>query len=466
MINKFFKIIHNKYYRFIKFIFFLRYLFGIFLTSLALFLIIPNFFNYEKKTSIIKRHLIEKYDFELTNHKKIYFESLPLPKLIITNAEINFDTKSKLMVKNLKIYPKIFSYYNYGNFQSNKIILKDNFTEIDFSNIKQSIYQLFNQKSRISFDDLDLKILEKNKSIIRIEDIKFTNYGYNKNLILGKIFDNRFKIELNDNLKKINFKLLKTGISGNINLNPNKKKNSTNGIFKSNIMNTKLKFNFDYDSKLLRIYNSYFRSKNITLKNNSLIILDPFVDVSSTFIIEELNPRVFKNINYGVFFDNKDILKKLNSKNKIIFSSKKFTNNLIDQFKLEMDLIYGRVIFSKNFKISDNNFNCKGSVNVLEDYPLLFFNCNMIANEKQKLLKKLSIKVKDKNKTLNLKVVGNLNIINKKINFENISMNNNYVYSKEDLIFFKEAFENIFLDEGLVEIFSYKKIKKFISEIS
>ena len=116
--------------------------------------------------------------------------------------------------------------------------------------------------------------------------------------------------------------------------------------------------------------------------------------------------------------------------------------------------------------ISDNNFNCKGSVNVLEDYPLLFFNCNMIANEKQKLLKKLSIKVKDKNKTLNLKVVGNLNIINKKINFENISMNNNYVYSKEDLIFFKEAFENIFLDEGLVEIFSYKKIKKFISEIS
>ena len=189
MLNKIFKIIHSKYYRFIKFIFFLRYLFAIFLTSLALFLIIPNFFNYEKKVLILKNHLIEKYDFELINHKKIYFETLPLPKLILTNAEINFDSKSKLMVKNLKIYPKIFSFYNYENFQTNKIILKDNFTEIESSKVKQLIYQLFNQKAKIYFDNLDLKILEKNKSIINVEDIKFANYGYNKNLILGKIFD-------------------------------------------------------------------------------------------------------------------------------------------------------------------------------------------------------------------------------------------------------------------------------------
>tara|TARA_Y200000002_G_C22492287_1_gene583520 strand:- start:559 stop:831 length:273 start_codon:yes stop_codon:yes gene_type:complete len=90
----------------------------------------------------------------------------------------------------------------------------------------------------------------------------------------------------------------------------------------------------------------------------------------------------------------------------------------------------------------------------------------MIANEKQKLLKKLSIKVKDKNKFLNLKVVGNLNVINKKINFESISINGNYAYSEEDLKFFKKSFENIFLDEGLIEIFSYKKLKKFIFEIS
>ena len=43
------KTINNKYSRFFKFIFFLRYLFAIFFISIALFLTIPGFFNYEKR---------------------------------------------------------------------------------------------------------------------------------------------------------------------------------------------------------------------------------------------------------------------------------------------------------------------------------------------------------------------------------------------------------------------------------
>ena len=53
MINKFFKIINNKYSRIIKFVFFLRYLFGVFL-SITLFLIIPKFFDYKKKQTLSK----------------------------------------------------------------------------------------------------------------------------------------------------------------------------------------------------------------------------------------------------------------------------------------------------------------------------------------------------------------------------------------------------------------------------
>ena len=60
---------------------------------------------------------------------------------------------------------------------------------------------------------------------------------------------------------------------------------------------------------------------------------------------------------------------------------------------------------------------------------------------------------------------GNFNILNNKINFQNISVNNNNDASKEDLRYFKETFETIFLDRNFIEIFDLKKIKELIIEI-
>ena len=76
MLNKFYKIIHNKYYKFFNFIFFLRYLFAIFFITFALFLFIPNFLNFEKKIKFVENHLMQKYGFEflqLRKHKIQFF---------------------------------------------------------------------------------------------------------------------------------------------------------------------------------------------------------------------------------------------------------------------------------------------------------------------------------------------------------------------------------------------------------
>ena len=51
--------------------------------------------------------------------------------------------------------------------------------------------------------------------------------------------------------------------------------------------------------------------------------------------------------------------------------------------------------------------------------------------------------MKMKNLILNIK--GNLSILNKKINFKEIIMNQTYNASKEDLEYFKLNFEKIFL---------------------
>ena len=65
MINKIYKRIHNNYSNFFKYFFFLRYVFAIFLIITSLFLLIPRFFNYEKKQEIIKEYFINYYGLEL-----------------------------------------------------------------------------------------------------------------------------------------------------------------------------------------------------------------------------------------------------------------------------------------------------------------------------------------------------------------------------------------------------------------
>ena len=121
MINKFYKTIHNKYYRFFKFIFFLRYVFGLFVIATILFLLAPNYFNYEKRSETYKNYLVKNYNIKISKYEKIKFNSFPVPQIEFKNASIKLNTSQvELNVKNLKIYPKFLSIYNYQNFQSNK----------------------------------------------------------------------------------------------------------------------------------------------------------------------------------------------------------------------------------------------------------------------------------------------------------------------------------------------------------
>jgi hypothetical protein len=101
---------------------------------------------------------------------------------------------------------------------------------------------------------------------------------------------------------------------------------------------------------------------------------------------------------------------------------------------------------------------------MMEEYPLLYFDCSILISDKKKLFKKFSISKKNNKDILRLKVKGNLNILNKKINFDRISLNEKNS-SKEDLKFFKNSFENILFDESFLEIFEIKKIKNFVIEI-
>ncbi len=466
MINKFFKIIHNKYSKFFRFIFFLRYLFIIFLVSITLFLTLPIFFDYKKNEETFKKHLLKNYSLAINDYDEIEFNSLPAPNIEIKNVSIELENSySMFYVKSLKVYPKLFSIYNYKNFQSNKIILDENTIILEIKIFKKFIKKLFKEKNNIFFNNSNLKIVNTDKTIIDFKKIKFANYGYNKNLITGEIFKKKFKVKLNNNLKNIKFELPSSGINLNLDLDSDQRENLMSGILKSKILNTNLKFNFELTEKYLKIYDSFFRSKYFTFNNQSLISYQPYFMVNSTINIEEFNSKIFKKLNFKEFIKFKDVIKKINSQNQLNFNSKKFSRNLIDELNMQVNLAYGRVNYFKKFLIANNLFKCKGTINLLEEYPLLFFNCEITLNDSHKLFKKFSIKTKNKTKINNMYIIGNLNIFNNKINFKKISVDNNYEASTEDLRYLKTSFENILFDESFLKIFDTKKLAKFFSEV-
>ena len=455
MINKFFKTIHNKYTKFFKFIFFLKHLFIVFFISITSFLLIPIFFDYDKRTNSINKYLINNYNLNIKKHKRIKYKAFPLPHLKFEDNLIGIEESPiDLEVKDLKIFPKIFSIYNYDNFQIDKIILKNSEVKLSPENTKYFIVQIFNKRKKFFLDNLNIKFTEKNKIIIEVENILYSNYGYNKDIIKGKIFDKKFKTNVKNNSNNINFKLLNSGINIDINFDENQKETITSGTFKSRILNTNLKFNFFNDDKIIKIYNSYFRSKNLSFQNEIFITLNPFLDITSKINIDEINSQIFKVINFNKIIKSKHFIKKINSKNEINFKPKKVHKYLVDEASLDIELIYGRLIYTKKFSISESLFECFGDVNFLEDYPILSFNCSVLSKNKQKLFKKFSIKSKSEDKSLQINVVGNLNILNKKINFKEILTNGNNKVVREDLIFFKKNFESIRLTDNFYESFN------------
>ena len=465
MLNKFFKRIHNTNSRFLKFIFFLRYLIAIFFVAISLFLTIPMFFDFEKKEEIIKNYLLKDYNLEISKYSNMKYTAFPLPRLELKRVQINFEEeKTNLEVADLKIYPKLFSIYNFDNFKANKIIFDDTTVNLQITNFTAFVEQLLRQQNKISFNNLNLKIINMNKLVLNVENLYFSNFGYKGNYFKGKVFGKKFKLDLENNLRSLEFKLLNSGVKADLLLNEELTQKKKTGILKAKVLNTKLKFDFAYDDKKLKIFNSYFRSKNLSFNNESIIILVPYFFMKTNLEIEELNLEIFKKIDFMKIIKFKDVIKKFNGKNTINYKPKKFTKSFIDDLNLRADLAYGTLNLNKKFLIAENLFNCESNLNILEEYPLLYFNCKIVINNKKRLFKKFSIKTKKQNDNLEIETKGNLNILSKKINFDKILLNNNNL-SIEDLKYYKNSFESILFEKNTFGIFNLKKIKSFILEI-
>ena len=466
MINKIYKNIKKKFSKFFKFIFLIRYIFIIFFIASVIFLSIPHFFDYKKRENIIKLYLLQNYNLEIQKLRSINYKSLPSPHLIIEELDMNFHSDEiDLKTKKLLIYPKLFSIYNFNNFQVRKIKLFKNKVKTNFNNLILFTKEVLNLKNKLLFQNLIIIIEEKNENVLNLERINFKNYGYKKNIILGEIFNQKFKINFKENLKNINFKLLNTGIYFQLNFLDNLSEPYSNGTLKGRILSSNIRIDFSSKKNIIEISQLFLRDKYFSIDGKGNLKLKPFFKLNFSSKVNNINAKILKNLDLEYLLSLKDLIMKLNSEIDILFKSKKFSRKLINDLDIKTSIAYGRLNFSKNVKILKSTFNCAGNINLMEAYPILNFKCLINSPDKKELLKKFKIDYKIKNEKINLIINGNLNILNKKINFDKIESDSGYKASKEDIKYFKSTFENILFNKNFLNIFELSKIKRFILEV-
>ena len=467
MINKFFKKVNNKYSNFFSFFFFLRYLFLIFLVAIISFISIPKFFDYEKKQKNIEKYLIGYYDLELNNYSSIHFEIFPFPNLSIKDASLKVKNEPiKFSTKNFKVFLKIKDIYNYDNFTGKKLLLSNNKVSLDIDKTNNLLNYFSKLKYKLDIQKLNLNLKKKENSILVINNINFSNYGFNKNKINGEIFDKKFEVSINNKSRNLEFKILRTGINANFYLNDKIETETISGSSRITVLKNNFKSNFVLRDNEISINEGNLSNKNFSVFFNSSIKFNPFFEFNSNININKMNKKFINNLSLEKILKQTEIIKKLNSNNKVTYNTKRLYNSFINNHYSELNLAHGRLVFSNKMSIAGGIVNCKGDSLLIEEYPRLNFECFIDLKNKKEFLKKFSISEKLINNSLKLEVVGSLNLFNKKINLKKIGIDEkDDTVNKEDLNYFKETFENVLFNENFFSIFRKDKVKEFLLEI-
>ena len=286
MINKIFKRIFNRYSNIFKFLFYIKYLFLIFFIASLIFLLIPKFFDYEKKKIHIKNYLIKNYNLTIKENEKVQFNIFPLPNIEISKATLDFNKVSQIKASKILIHPNIFKIYDFQNFEANKVSIIDGKLNLKAKDFSSFYRQLINQKNKISLNNLLIEITNEKQPIISLTKTNYSNFGYKKNEINGVIFEKKFKIKISEKPNRISFDLLNSGIFAEINFVNNGEILINKGEFKAKILNSNVKFDFSYDGNHLNIQNSFFRNKHLSSSADGQITFDPFFSMNIKSLIK------------------------------------------------------------------------------------------------------------------------------------------------------------------------------------
>ena len=447
-------------------------LFLIFLLAFFTYFLKPTYYDYNNNKDIIQNKIKDKFKLQTIIEGDISYSAFPSPSLIVNNIKINFGNinSNKIIIKKMIIKTAFNKIFKINELDFKKIILIDQSIKINPSNLKQ-IFNFFTLHK-------EGQITLKNTKVI-FEDTQKNKINFDKVNLIDKFKNNKHKITSNlyfsNNQIKIKFenfigseKLLKINIPNlnqNLEVNFNKESTLKNlvGQLKLNIFDSILLLNFEGKDNF-NISKSYLRNEFLNSKiDGQISFKDPFT-FSIDMGVNQINiKKLFKS--YPLFQTGK-ISKKINGK---INVNIKTIESLIGKIKdTNMQLNFQNGDLKINNIKSQLPFSSVLNSNIIlllnNKKPKIEYDLKLSSEKPEKLLRKFGIyDFNRKQATWNIK--GIIDIKSKKIKFTKLLKNQVQIKTQDEIKIIEDTFNQNVINERISGIFDLFKFKKFLKEV-
>jgi len=450
---------------------------ALFLLIATSYFIRPIFINYGSETKIIEKKINTHFKLDSEIKGKVSYKFFPSPRLEIKKLNLNFNnSKNKIFLEQAYVLIPIFGEKNLKSLEFKKFLIFNETIKIDskefknylkyFTILKEKdvilknciLFFLDDQNNKVIFQNVNLK--DKFNKVKHLVD--FNSDFSNKKVRLK--FINKINKE-----KNLDVEIPQLNTSINAIFDPSSNLNKVKGKSKVKLFDSVLTLNFEGKNKF-KIYESFFRNKFLNSKISGEVSFMNGLFFDLNLGINQINLRKFllyyfpEDKNYG--FLNSGISKKLNGKFKIFMKN---TNSFIGRINdIKMLLIFengdmrienASAILPQGSKI---NFNILYSDNYKE--PFLDFSLNFYSQNSKKFLRKFNI-YNFSEKEVSLLINGKINLKTNKIKFKNIVANNREKFDRKDVLNLEKNFNQFVLDQGVLGITDFFKLKKFAKEV-
>ena len=450
---------------------------ALFLLIATSYFIRPIFINYGSEIKIIEKKINTHFKLDSEIKGKVSYKFFPSPRLEIKKLNLNFNnSKNKIFLEQAYVLIPIFGEKNLKSLEFKKFLIFNETIKIDskefknylkyFTILKEKdvilknciLFFLDDQNNKVIFQNVNLK--DKFNKVKHLVD--FNSDFSNKKVRLK--FINKINKE-----KNLDVEIPQLNTSINAIFDPSSNLNKVKGKSKVKLFDSVLTLNFEGKNKF-KIYESFFRNKFLNSKISGEVSFMNGLFFDLNLGINQINLRKFllyyfpEDKNYG--FLNSGISKKLNGKFKIFMKN---TNSFIGRINdIKMLLIFengdmrienASAILPQGSKI---NFNILYSDNYKE--PFLDFSLNFYSQNSKKFLRKFNI-YNFSEKEVSLLINGKINLKTNKIKFKNIVANNREKFDRKDVLNLEKNFNQFVLDQGVLGITDFFRLKKFAKEV-
>ena len=440
------------------------------------YLLRPVFFDYELEKQVLKKKIDKhlKIQTNITGNISYYF--FPKPRVVVRGLELNFsDSKRRpLVIDESNFDISISTLESLKNFKIKKVNIKNQKIEIfpnDFRNYlkyfqKNNVNNLIVKNCKLFFSDA-----QGNNISIKSFDLKNTFDDQKEKILIKGVFaENKFKINFlnkkNDE-KYLNFSTPNLGTKMKIIFDKDSNLEETSGKLNLKILNNIFLINFD-GGNTYKISESFFRNKFLNSKLDGSINLkkDFYFDLNSK--INYINLRKLL-LYYGSFIREKssgqfNISKKINGKINIDIKSAESFLGKISDTKFNLIFENGEIRIKNGSVDLNNNSKLKFNISLLgtgKSQKIIFF-INFLSNNGKKFLKRFNLNTEEDIMSFN--AVGRINVIDKKIKFENIVFNKEKL-GRKDINITENLFNENVIPENTLGFLDFFKIKKFVNDL-